>query len=239
MKYTVGNTEYFSPVARPIASFSFVAYSDSEARSQGHRPVTVIRMPLYLTEIDPDVLQHLIEKALAADDVLNEAFLETVILLPQLETPGSSTTSTLLQVEALRMLVNTYQVKQVYVDPTFYLPRKVQLYDIGLEVHRLYPPLLTVPSLNGPHLASFHQNEEVVDLYPVYRLYSDRNRAFLYGIYPSVGPQDSEETWKAFRHVDRLGYNLIPVPSRLYTFDKSNGVAGERIAVKGDVISEH
>lgn len=86
-------------------------------------------------------------------------------------------------------------------------------------------------------MATVDASKRQMDLWPVYRLYPDIYRTFMFGMYrPFYGPIpiDQEEIYKEFRGVDQNGDKYIPVPSRLYSRPYDNGIRGQRIAVKGE-----
>lgn len=105
----------------------------------------------------------------------------------------------------------------------------------GTEIDRIIPPSHPYGYLRGPYLGSVNKDTDKVELWPVYRLYSDMYRTFLFGLYKPL-PYDDDPQYQAFREVDERGYNLIPVPSRLSAGFKGNGNGPLRIGVKGDQI---
>ncbi|KAI7153411.1 hypothetical protein KC349_g8396 [Hortaea werneckii] len=79
---------------------------------------------------------------------------------------------------------------------------------------------------SGPYVA---RRDRVLSLYPVYRLYEDTYRDFLYGTYfdDALANYISVDiTEPAFR------LPLIPVPSRLYSLRDTRPFAGYRVAIK-------
>lgn len=237
-QYHLGDISYFTPTQEPIATFPFIPYGnkpDSHHKND-YNPATVVRVPLDQTVVDAEDLLSSIREYLTYDDVLTIDWLETVILIPDYERAGATSTISFLDWDTIAMLHHEFGTRQVYVDPTFYLPLSVKFRNFPIEVNRLVPPALT-PDARGPYLMS--RNSDRMDLFPVYRLYSDKYRTFLYGVYraswlPLAPPGGAK--YKALWAVDQWGYNLIPVPSRLYGLTTHpDGVWGERIAVKGEL----
>jgi len=86
-----------------------------------------------------------------------------------------------------------------------------------------------LPNFAGPYFSRSLGNS--LDLLPVYRLYPDDYRTFLFGIYPL---NDQSGRYGTLRRYDIHGNLLIPVPSRLYIRAGELGIRGQRIAVKGE-----
>ena len=236
-QYKVGNISYFSPQA-PWNSLSFFTLSSSEKTSSTHFPSTAFRLPFNKPVLDAEVLRDLINDALAFDDVLTRDWLSTLLLLPNLGNTDKTTPVTYIDRDTFVMLEKDFGVQRVFVDPSFYLPRGVALRGLSIKVDRLFlPPKFSKP-LNGPYLTKVCHDQAEIDLWPVYRLYSDVFRTFLFGTYRVPKNEEDLErgfTYKTFRHLDDRGYLLIPVPSRLYTLRLDNGVSGQRIGVKGEL----
>ncbi|KAH8921445.1 hypothetical protein BT69DRAFT_1335555 [Atractiella rhizophila] len=96
---------------------------------------------------------------------------------------------------------------------------------VGLSVHRAEGAHLPA-QLSGPFLAGTKGGE--IFLHPVYRLYEDKYRTFVYGSYQL--PFSSIH--RPFLHNTIYQTNLIPVPSRLYSVHSEKPLAGVRIGVK-------
>lgn len=199
-------------------------------------PSTVVRVPIDEPVLRPDRLREVIDNALATDDVLTPGWLTTLFLLPAVDSSGDTASMSFIDKDSFIMLQNDLGVQRVFVDPSFALPRSLSLRGLDVGVNRLFPPVSIPISMNGPFLGSSTQDRDKVDLWPVYRLYSDTFRSFLFGLYKLPLSHVSAEngaTYEAFRHLDEHGYILIPVPSRLSSSGPHNGVRGQRIGVKG------
>ena len=83
--------------------------------------------------------------------------------------------------------------------------------------------------VRGPFLATRDHSGKSVLLLPVYRLYPDLFRTFVSGVYPT-----NDRSYRQLRAINKQGYNLIPVPSRLYSRCDDKGAFGQRLGVKGE-----
>jgi hypothetical protein len=159
---------------------------------------------------------------LQEDDVFNQKWLETVCLVTQPSQLSPHDLGELFQTlieHGVRHVISHSSIGLVSVtDMTVY--------------HSLSPPSSSTPT--GPYLAV--ERETGLDLYQAYRLYPDRYRCFVFGMYPL---EDGNGAYKPFRRVNEEGYNLIPVPSRMYTEGARSGIVGQRIAIKGSSSSLH
>lgn len=137
----------------------------------------------------------------------------------------------IIDLDVLKLFSKEYKTQSIFIDPTFYLPRPIGLRDLDTKVCRLVPSGFTT-NISGPVLA--YQTQDHIELYLVYRLYSDTYRTFLYGLYqPWTAGERTGKAHRPYRAADELGYNLIPVPSRLYFGLGQDGLGGQRVGVKG------
>ena len=225
---------YFTPTHAPVQVFPFIHYANTLPKEQeGFFPLTVLRLPLDQVVLDYTTISSIIKEYLLIDDVLTPAWLETLVLVPNNTYQGKASTITLIDKETFARLGQDYNVRRVFVDPSFTLPRSIGLLGIGSEIDRLMPPSHSYGYLCGPYLGSLSKDASQVELWPVYRLYSDTYRTFLFGLYKPL-PHGDDPQYQAFREVDERGYSLIPIPSRLSTLHMNNGNGPFRIGVKGD-----
>ncbi|KAK1921498.1 amidase signature domain-containing protein [Papiliotrema laurentii] len=134
LKYHVGNVTYFTPTHAPVQVFPFIHYANTLPKEQeGFFPLTVLRLPLDQVVLDYTTISSIIKEYLLIDDVLTPAWLETLVLVPNNTYQGKASTITLIDKETFARLGQDYNVKRVFVDPSFTLPRS-----IGLLVYRLY-----------------------------------------------------------------------------------------------------
>lgn len=173
--------------------------------------MAIIPVPYGL--ISAKVITIIINDYLAADDVLAKGWLSTLLLRP---VSGSST----LRADAIRILAGRYGTTRLILPPSISVS---SITDPRVSIETYDQTLLNNPI--GPYLASANSGR----IHPVYRLYPDIYRTFLFGIYPI-----SSTHYAPFRHIDTEGHLQIPVPSRLYHLSvQGEGVRGQRIAVKG------
>lgn len=174
-------------------------------------------------------LQAVLDGYLSADDVLTRSWLHTLVLLP--EQDGQPVELPYLDHKMLAPLVDTFETRRVLIHPAIRVPGRRR--SLSPCIHALSAASSLPDSLQGPVLITLQGPQ--LQLWPVYRLYSDKYRTFLFGMYPpSPFDRSPGSAYRAVRAVDDGGYNLIPVPSRLYTVEGDPAVTGKRIAVKGE-----
>lgn len=188
--------------------------------------VTILHVPSTNSTIFLHDVINSIESALALDDVLSPAWLDTLILVPDaIDTPIR------LDAAVASALYLDYGVKSLLLHPSVLPPPSRRFPGVDLEIQSLPPSAVIPKTINGPYLARKNMNK--MDLYPVYKLYSDIYRTFLFGMYKPPSLLAEEEPYHTFRHVDSKGYPMIPVPSRLYG-RSSDQLHGKRIGIKGE-----
>ena len=184
-------------------------------------PIAVIS-PLSFEGSTGANLAGIIQEYLDSDDVIISGWLSTIIL--RIEDDGFPPIQLAAEEEAL--LRKRFGVERVHFLRSGHLSEAS-----GSSASEAVEEGVPAPSLRiqGPFLAKRNLDGSI-DLLPVFRLHSDIYRTFIVGIYPTFGG-----SYNALRMVDAQGYNLIPVPSKLYSSctGEDNGVCGARIAVKG------
>lgn len=182
----------------------------------------------------PDV-RVVLEEYLAADDVISREWLYTLFFTPSEDTGASDQLE--IDRDTLEMLAIDYGTRQVIVHPAMRLPLPNRLHSLDISVSPLTTSSSLPNGLKGPVLITISGTQ--AKLWPVYRLYSDTYRAFLYGMYPtSPFPWSKGSSYRALRAMDDHGYSLIPVPSRLYGGKGHTAASGKRIAVKGEPLAD-
>jgi hypothetical protein len=129
---------------------------------------------------------------------------------------------------ALAVLADS-KVEHVLLDSIIKVPRIVP---VSLDIRTI--PTSSLPWLAGPYLGLNAPNGHGWRLFPVYRLYPDRYRTFISGLYPSG---DNSGRYETLEKLSTDGEMLIPVPSRLYTQGwnaAASALPGKRIAIKGE-----
>ena len=223
-QYHVGNTSYFTPLESPITTISLSG--DGSALDTNYRPFTVVSISVDQPDVDISSIQGAISWYLSTDDVLNPDWLETILLAPS---SNSSVSSATLSDDCLGTLNEQYGVSTILLDPSLSVTGgggALATYTLASTPENVVP---------GPFLGSYSDGNMAI--YPVYALYHDIYRTFLYGAYPQT-PGKVGGPYKALRRVDSHGYNLIPVPSRLSIVGDDNGVRAKRIGVKGDCYTQ-
>ena len=226
-QYGFGGHPYFSPNT-PRASFS-VASGEAFTSDENHQPITVIVVPATAAAGEAANLTDLIRYYLESDDILSKDWLSTVSLSRDpAEAKGASLEPTILTAADLLAVQREYGTHTFLLDPSISLGREADVGEPSANVKHLSTSD-GFHGLRGPYLTKGRPGTDEVDLLPVFKLESDTYRTFMHGVYPVPGG-----SFRALHAVDDRGYNLIPLPSRLYSRCKEDdGVCGQRIAVKG------
>ncbi|OCT47367.1 hypothetical protein CLCR_02517 [Cladophialophora carrionii] len=204
--FELGNKSYIANVVNPKA-VATVTFSSAAGTDEGSLPLTVIKTEASL--ITQDVLQGVVSSYLQADDVFSEDFLEAVLI-------SSSAPNAILDASAIAFL-QSYNIGQVFVSGSFHASGMASMSTFQSAA----PPA-------GPYLATIKSGQ--LELASVYLLYADSYRDFLYGTYNS---DDGTDTYIAVpAYLARYWNPMIPVPSRIYSWEDSRPLAGERVAVK-------
>lgn len=231
VKYHVGQALYFSPTEFPLANLT-VHQSDLGEFVDERRQLaaTVIRVPSPDPHGLPFDARAVIERYLSVDDVFSREWLYTLFFTPAEESDLSAQLD--ISPDTLKTLAKDFGTRQVLLHPALRLPLSMRLRSPVLSVVPLSMGSSIPDGVEGPVLITTIGSQ--AQLWPVYRVYSDTFRAFLYGMYPdSPFPWSRGSSYRALRAMDDRGYSLIPVPSRLYGGRGATAVSGKRIAVKG------
>ena len=166
--------------------------------------------------ITASILSSAIEEVLRIDDVLSRAWLSNLFIYSTNNTPS------ILDPLAIQIALQRYGVRQVYVHSAItHKPKDLDIRTFRTDTRH--------PDLRGPYLARPYPGG--VELRPVYRLYPDVYRTFIYGIYPA---NDGSGRYKRLNRVDDHGRVQIPIPSRLYATEGDKYLKGTRVAIKGE-----
>ncbi|KAI7508890.1 hypothetical protein KC347_g5750 [Hortaea werneckii] len=172
-------------------------------------PMTVISTDEGI--VDGQCIEDTIRAYLDGDDVFSLDFMEGVYMAPR-SSSVNMTTSAFDQFSKMN-------VKHIFMD--HHHAQDHELLDalsFGHINETSLPP--------GPYILT--GSAEDLQLVPVYRLYEDTYRDFLYGTYEAVDGSYAplELTYPAFR------YPAIPVPSRIYSWNDPRPFAGFRVGIK-------
>lgn len=238
-----GDRSYLADLQHPRASFSG-NLNQAAAMDDGVGLVTVIYTDQRL--VNRDILEDLVTRYIQQDDVYSEAFLEGVYI------SSTSEYKSIFDRSALDFLAES-NTKYLFVDASSFSystnttgPYIITYVKTEAAVKKKAPVThesaqvvaQAVLSQNthttsnlppGPYVAKVNQN--AATLSAVYRLYPDSYSDFLVGAYEIGG--DDGRGFKAVDHFDpKFGHALIPVPSRIYSWNDGRPLAGQRVAIK-------
>jgi hypothetical protein len=209
-QYNLGNVSYFSP-SQVVSQINL----DSPLPSSDQSTLTVLPLP-NTPRVTIKWLKATLDTWLVNDDVVSHQWLSTLVLT---SSPGDRPIT--MDPLALRVLKKDYGVTRLVIAPN------VRIQQSDIPIYYLSQTAV-LSDLAGPYFS--RSIGETLSLLPVYRLYPDDYRTFLFGIYPL---RNGSERFATLRRYDMHGNLLIPVPSRLYARGGEPGVRGQRIAVKG------
>ncbi|TKA67868.1 hypothetical protein B0A55_08408 [Friedmanniomyces simplex] len=209
--FKLGDISYLANTAYPTVTAGLTGQRDF-AGVGATLPITVISTNV--STVSNQTLEIILESYASSDDVYTTDFLESVYIA---STAGTAS----IDASALSYLTGI-DVKHTLVPAG---TRMASSY--GQSTATIASGNLTA-LLPGPYLAIFTAGS--VSFAPVYRLYEDTYRDFLYGAY------SSGDGTASFTPLDRslpsFGYPAIPVPSRLYYLNDPRPFAGFRVAIK-------
>ncbi|ORY35737.1 amidase signature domain-containing protein [Naematelia encephala] len=222
--YELGGVSYMTPTHLPITTLT--VQQRWEARNV-FSVLTAIPLPEKGKQVTDRQISSIVDEFVATDDVFALPWLETVLF-----TSTPTNTPSKLSQRAIDALISR-GTRTLLVPPSVSLSIHNDT-NSRLEIIRLAAPLPSGQHLRGPYLvrsssssSSYHPT--VLDLYDVYRLYSDNYRTFILGMYPL---NDGSGRFASVRQYDSRGYLQIPVPSRLREYKDGSVMGGARIGVK-------
>lgn len=207
--FTMGNSTFLADTRNPRATGTAMQSDLVEAKEDLFMPMTVISTDDGI--VDGQCIEDTIQAYLDGDDVFSLDFMEGVYMAPR-SPSANMTTSAFDQFSKM-------DVKHIFMDHR-HAPghERLDALSFGKISETSLPP--------GPYILT--GSAEDLQLVPVYRLYEDAYRDFLYGTYEAGDGSYTplELTYPAFR------YPAIPVPSRLYSWNDPRPFAGFRVGVK-------
>nr|XP_019046190.1 hypothetical protein I302_04930 [Kwoniella bestiolae CBS 10118]OCF25120.1 hypothetical protein I302_04930 [Kwoniella bestiolae CBS 10118] len=223
--YDLDDIQYFTPYHHPSHTFHTTI-----PLALGERFTPLVVIPItkpFEGIVTVQHLQPLVESYLREDDVLTRSFFGTVLLHPE-----DGIVNYNIEVSALVYLMREMDTKTLLLDER--LSINLPAPGIGLPSLNIktIPPHSLKDGIAGPFIArssSGRDDNDHIELFPVYRLYTDYYRTFASGIYPL---NDGKGAYKVLGKVDKEGNQMIPVPSRLYAKGSNKPLAGERAGVK-------
>ena len=197
---------------------------------QEHAPVTVVTVPACATAGKEVNLPDIIRGYLESDDLLGQEWLSSVILFQEkCASAGACVKPTVVTVEDISAIEEEYGTHTILLDSSITLEAHANTEQLTARVQYLPVSAEGLHGLRGPYLTSRRSGSKEIEFLPVFKLESDTYQSFMHGVYPVPGG-----SYRALHSVDDRGYNLIPLPSRLYSHCKEDdGICGQRIAVKG------
>ncbi|KAK5742080.1 hypothetical protein LTR17_003588 [Elasticomyces elasticus] len=206
--FKLGDVSYLANTGFPAAIASLPG-RHGFAGGETTLPITVVSTNA--STITQQTLEDTLQMYAESDDVYSTDFLESVYI--------SSTVASASMDATASSYLASLDIKQ-----TFTSMRAASGYghsSIAISNMTSLPP--------GPYLATIVAG--TIAFAPVYRLYEDTYRDFLYGSYAADFTPNT-----SFIALDRslpsFGYSAIPVPSRLYSLYDTRPFAGFRVAIK-------
>ncbi|PWY79239.1 amidase family protein [Aspergillus heteromorphus CBS 117.55] len=210
LSYEIGHATYFANSKYPRKNVELGANTHMKTDNSGFTPITVI--VANESQVTAKFLDTTIANYLSGDDVFSTGFLSSIYIT----SPRSKVTINRTALEYM----NQTGVSQLYLDSTAFK----DIPDHAISVHsKVYQGLAP-----GPYTALI--SAKTVSFLDTYRLYGDTYRNFITGIYPSNDGTGSFVTLPSMN--PRVWAPMIPVPSRIYSWNDSRPLAGRRVAVK-------
>ncbi|KAE8349880.1 amidase family protein [Aspergillus coremiiformis] len=209
--YELGHISYLANAKYPRHTLKITGLGDKDP-SPGvtFKPFTVI--VTNESVVTADSLNATISSYLTEDDVFAKAFLNSVYLT-------SSVTNASLDANAFTYL------ESAGVETTYLDSNRFKSHGGGSRSAQHDSGTTLAP---GPYTATI--SRDTVSLLDTYRLYPDKYRDFITGIYPS---NDGTDSFTALESMSsRLWSPMIPVPSRIHSWGDPRPLAGQRVAVK-------
>ncbi|KAK5111714.1 hypothetical protein LTR85_011759 [Meristemomyces frigidus] len=210
--FKLGGINYLANTQHPAAVIPLAQPFPAGVGEGTNIPVTVLSTNA--TVVTQAVLADILESYADGDDVFSEDFLEAVYITSSASTPT-------IDKSALEDLAGM-DVRHIVIAKHF---ASVSGYAGNATIVKAtnassFPP--------GPYLATL--SGASLSLAPVYRVYEDSYRDFLFGIY-NTGDGSGNHTSLEVSYPN-FGYRGIPVPSRLYFWNDPRPLAGYRVAIK-------
>lgn len=225
---------YLSPMHTAVAYGHLAKTATDIISNESHQPfpVTLLQVTGPEQPQHPERLVQYLKDAICTDNVLNEAWTHTIVLT--LGMAQQSQEKMPIACAEMQALLQQFPHSQFGIEADINIEPSIGCSSKRVHQVKLYHTFESTMSLHGPYLAL--ASEEDIQLFPVYRLYPDTQRAFVYGMYKPVQQPSGDGTiYKQFCKVNSDGDLLIPVPSRLYSQTRSRAkpLSGLRLAVKG------
>ncbi|KZT62918.1 amidase family protein [Calocera cornea HHB12733] len=207
--FSVGDIDYLASTSSPVLS----AASTHSLTTGSIVPFTVITTgDCY---VSADFVSSTVESFAEWDDVYSAGFLEGVYI-------SSNCTGATID-PAVFTWAESANVTSLFLSSDF---ASVNPGKTSYTVSSIYQP---TPIECGPYAVAISEGG-AASFSLVYRLYEDFQRTFIMGVYPA---QDSIGSFKGLpQYLTKFQDEMIPVPSRIYSWSDSRPLAGLRVAIK-------
>jgi Asp-tRNA(Asn)/Glu-tRNA(Gln) amidotransferase A subunit family amidase len=213
--FTLGNGTYFANLEYPKALLSLSCKVSGETAGD-IVPFTIISVQE--SAVTGSMLEELVAKYLAGDDVFSTDFLEGIYLA--YNGSGSAT----VDASAVSYL-DSISPSHLLLDAAFATSAAKSTWKSAITI---VPSSAAAPLPAGPYAVTLTGKSIAFNL--VYRLYRDEYRDFLYGAYDSNDGAGTFNPLELF--YARKWDPYIPVPSRIYAWSDPRPFAGYRVAIK-------
>lgn len=208
--YELGDVSYFANSKHPQAEL----LGNGLIGQEGTTPITVIVSNT--TVITGKYLMELVSSYLSGDDVFNNDFLASVYI-------SSSSKRGSIDPSGLQYL-SSLGVENLYLESSLSsrggLPKSLKTAQVHGSNNGEIP--------SGPYTAIISKGN--ILLLKTYRLYRDEYRDFITGAYAT---EDNTGSYSALGVMDSQYWDpMIPVPSRIYSWNDKRDLAGTRVAIK-------
>ncbi|EUC43328.1 hypothetical protein COCMIDRAFT_101179 [Bipolaris oryzae ATCC 44560] len=202
--FALGDVSYLADKKHPKASARCTTITSGQSTSI---PIALVKTNTTL--ITKDTLKAIISTYVEGDDVFSHDFLGGLYI--------SSRVQSSLDASAVEY-ISSFNSTWLFLDPLVIANTTIN--KVALESS------VDLPA--GPYLASVDGSS--ISFATVYRLYADTYKTFLFGAY---GANDGEGTHYPVGMLSpKFQDPLIPVPSRIYSWDDPRPLAGSRVAIK-------
>ncbi|KAE8423103.1 amidase signature domain-containing protein [Aspergillus pseudocaelatus] len=209
--YQLGDTTYLANAKSPRDTLTITSPKDNNHHAAGIiKTLTVIIA--HETIVTAHYLNAIISSYLGNDDVFSTEFLGYVYIT-------SSAANARIHADALEYL-SSAGAETIYIDSSVFESQSGR----AIPVHHNSAKILAP----GPYTAVMSKGK--VSLLDTYRLYPDTYRDFVTGMYPL---NDGSGSFMPLQSMSsRLWAPLVPVPSRIHSWEDPRPLAGKRVAIK-------
>ncbi|KZT62925.1 amidase family protein [Calocera cornea HHB12733] len=207
--FSVGDISYLASTSTPVLS----AASTHSLTTGSIVPFTVITTgDCY---VSADFVSSTVQSFTEWDDVYSAGFLEGVYI-------SSNCTGATID-PAVFTWAESANVTSLFLSSEF------GSVDTGKTSYTVSSIYQATPIECGPYAVAISEGG-AASFSLVYRLYQDHQRTFIMGVYPA---RDAIASFKGLpQYLTKFQDEMIPVPSRIYSWSDSRPLAGLRVAIK-------